>query len=45
MNPTFQMLYFSKGDKLYYYDLQIKREQEVKRVGGQPLCPQGKRSL
>ena len=30
MNRTFQMLYFSKGDKLYYYDLQNKREQEVK---------------
>ena len=43
MNRTFQMLYFSKGDKLYYYDLQNKREQEVKRVGGQPAVPAGEK--
>ena len=43
MNRTFQMLYFSKGDKLWYYDLQNKREQEVKRVGGQPAVPAGEK--
>lgn len=41
MNRTFRMLYFSKGDKLYYYDLQNKREQEVKRVSGQSAVPTG----
>ena len=43
MNRTFQMLYFSKGDKLYYYDLQNKQTQEVKRVGGQPAVPAGEK--
>lgn len=43
MNRTFRMLYFSKGDKLWYYDLQNKREQEVKRVSGIPAVPAGEK--
>ncbi|MFR3330231.1 MAG: PKD-like family lipoprotein [Odoribacter splanchnicus] len=43
MNRTYQMLYFSKGDKLWYYDLQNKREQEVKRTSGQPAIPAGEK--
>lgn len=41
MNRTFPMLYFSKGDKLYYYDLKNKKEYEVGRSGGGPAVPVG----
>ena len=43
MSRTFQMLYFSKGDKLYYFDLQNKQEHEVKSVSGQTAVPAGER--
>ncbi len=41
MNRTSKLLYFSLGDKLYYYDLENKREQEVKRLGGDVAIPAG----
>ena len=41
MNRTSKMLYFSEGDKLYYYDLENKRENEVKRMDGSVAIPNG----
>ena len=38
---VFKMLYFSKEDKLYYYDLENKREFEVKRLNGETAVPAG----
>lgn len=45
MNRTFRMLYFSKGDKLYYFDLQNKQEHEVKSTSGQTAVPAGEHIL
>lgn len=41
MNRTSQMLYFSVGDQLYYYNLQNKVETKVKRVKDTPAVPTG----
>ena len=41
MNRISKMLYFSKEDKLYYYDLENKREFEVKRLNGETAVPAG----
>lgn len=41
MNRTSKLLYFANGDKLYYYDLENKKEQEVIRLGGSPAVPAG----